>query len=247
MGATAIGTGLNADPAYIEAIPYQLQRVTGLPLISGENLIDTTQNIDPFLEVSSMLKITAINLSKLASDLRLLSSGPCCGFNEINLPPAQPGSSIMPGKVNPVIPEILNQISAQVKGNDLSVASAVEMGQLELNVMLPVVIYNLLQSLELLTNGVATFTKNCIKGITANREVCIGHVEKSIGIITAINPHLGYDQSSRIAHQALKEKKSIREVILEEGYLTEEELEEILDPLEMTEPGIAGRRLFENR
>ncbi len=245
MGATAVGTGLNADLDYIELITGRLSEVSGLNLKQGADLVDATQNIDCFPLVSSSLKLMAINLSKLASDLRLLSSGPRAGLREIILPSVQPGSSIMPGKVNPVVPEILNQISYQLQGNDLTISSAVEAGQLELNVMMPVIIFNLLQSLEIVKNGIITFRERCLKGIEANQDLCRQHVENSIGIITAINPHVGYDQASMVAKRAMEEERPLREIVLEEGLLTEEELDEILNPMEMTEPGIAGERLLE--
>lgn len=244
MGATAVGTGLNALPEYTEYVTQYLAEETGFPLKQAEDFVDATQNTDRYTEVSASLKILAINLSKIANDLRLLSSGPLTGLNEINLPARQPGSSIMPGKVNPVIAEVVNQISFQVIGNDHTISLASEAGQLELNVMGPVLVYNLLQSLTVLHNGIRVFTHYAIEGITANVERCREMVERSVGIITAINPHVGYETASQIAKQALSTGKSVREICLEHGYLTEEELDTILDPKEMTEPGISGEKLL---
>jgi len=244
LGATAVGTGLNADLSYVRNVTSQLNKISGLDLKQAEDLIDATQNVDALVEVSSAMKTCAVNLSKISNDLRLLSSGPRTGFNEINLPAVQPGSSIMPGKVNPVIPEVVNQISFQIIGNDTTITMAAEAGQLELNVMAPILIFNLIQSIEMLKNGVKTFTEKCIKGITANRERCKSLVDSSVGIITAINPHVGYETAARIAKEALSTEKSVKDIILEQGILSEEELEEILNPFEMTEPGIAGKNLL---
>lgn len=244
LGATAVGTGLNADLAYVENVTYELSEISGLELSQAEDLVDATQNVDALVEVSSALKTCAVNLSKIANDLRLLSSGPRTGFNEINLPAVQPGSSIMPGKVNPVIPEVVNQIAFQIIGNDTTINMAAEAGQLELNVMMPILIFDLIQSVEMLKNGAKTFTEKCITGITANRERCKAMVDNSVGIITAINPHVGYEVAARIAKEALNSGRSVKEIILEEDILTEAELDEILNAFEMTEPGIAGKKLL---
>ncbi|WP_413380190.1 aspartate ammonia-lyase [Alkalihalobacillus sp. 1P02AB] len=244
MGATAVGTGLNAKPEYIEKVSKYLAEITGFPLKTAEDLVDATQNTDAYTELSSALKIMAINLSKIANDLRLMSSGPRTGLNEINLPARQPGSSIMPGKVNPVMCEVINQISFQVIGNDHTISLASEAGQLELNVMEPVLVFNLLQSFTILQNGMDVFRKFAIDGITANIEHCREMVEHSVGIITAINPHVGYEVASRVAKEAIETGRSVREICLERGILSEEELNEILDPKEMTNPGIAGARFI---
>ncbi|GBF09990.1 MAG: aspartate ammonia-lyase [Tepidibacillus sp.] len=244
MGATAVGTGLNAMPQYIKRVVEILAEITGLPLKNAKNLVDATQNTDAYTEVSSSLKILAINLSKMANDLRLMASGPRTGFNEINLPPRQPGSSIMPGKVNPVMAEVINQIAFQVIGNDHTISLASEAGQLELNVMEPVLVFNLLQSLSILQNGIRVFTQYLIDGITANVERCKQLVENSVGIVTAINPHVGYEIATQVAKEALTTGKPVREICLERGLLTEEELELILDTKEMTAPGIAGAQLI---
>lgn len=244
MGATAVGTGLNALPEYIDKVSAYLADITGHPFKKAENLVDATQNTDAYTEVSSALKILAINLSKMANDIRLMSSGPRTGFNEINLPPRQPGSSIMPGKVNPVMCEVINQLSFQVIGNDHTISLASEAGQLELNVMEPVLVFNLLQSFSILHNGMTVFREYAIEGITANVERCLGLVEGSVGIVTAINPHVGYEVATRIAKEALQTGRPVREICLERGILSEEELNEILNPKEMTNPGIAGSRFI---
>lgn len=244
MGATAVGTGLNADPKYIEAVTDFLRELTELPLIRADNLVDATQNTDAFLEVSGTLKTLAVNLSKIANDLRLMASGPRAGFGEINLPPMQPGSSIMPGKVNPVMAEVVNQVSFQVQGNDFTIALACGAGQLELNVMEPVIVFNLLQSLDILRNVLKVFKERCVSGITANESRCRELVENSVGIITAINPHVGYEVASQIAREAISSGRPVREIVLEKGVLTSRELDVILNPFEMTEPGISGAELL---
>lgn len=244
MGATAVGTGLNADPAYIVRVTEILREISHLPLRRAENLVDATQNTDAFLEVSGALKTLAVNLSKIANDLRLMASGPRTGLKEINLPPLQPGSSIMPGKVNPVMPEVVNQVAFQVQGNDFTIALACGAGQLELNVMEPVIVFNLLQSLDILRNVMKVFRDRCVLGITANAERCESMVENSVGVITAINPHVGYDVASMVAKEAIASGRSVRSIILEKGILTEKELDTILNPHEMTKPGIAGAHLL---
>jgi len=245
LGATAVGTGLNADLEYVNSVTEVLKKITGLNLQQSENMVDATQNVDALVGVSSVLKTAAVNLSKIASDLRLMSSGPRAGFNEIDLPAVQPGSSIMPGKVNPVIPEVVNQVAFQIIGNDQVISMAAEAGQLELNVMQPVLVYNLFQSIEMLENALETFIDNCIVGIKANRERCRELVDRSVGIITAINPHVGYETAARIVKRALEEERSVKDIILEEGILSAEELKKILNPFEMTEPGIAGKDLLD--
>jgi aspartate ammonia-lyase len=244
MGATAVGTGLNADVEYIEYVTELLAENTGLPLSRTENMVDSTQNTDVYVALSAALRICAVNLSKMANDLRLLASGPRCGLNEINLPAMQPGSSIMPGKVNPVMAEVVNQVAFQVMGNDLTVTLAAEAGQLELNVMEPVLTFNLLQSLDILRNVATVFTEKCVRGITANVQRCRQMVEQSVGIITAINPHVGYETATLIAKEAITTGRPIREIVLERGILSEEELDIILNPQEMTKPGIAGANLL---
>ncbi|NLY56630.1 MAG: aspartate ammonia-lyase [Firmicutes bacterium] len=245
MGATAVGTGLNADPAYISKVLEYLREFSGYPFVGAEDLVDATQNVDALVAVSTAFKSAAVSLSKIASDLRLLSSGPRGGLGEINLPPVQPGSSIMPGKVNPVIAETVNQVAFQLIGSDVTVALAAQNGQLELNVMQPVLIHNLLHSADMLRNVVTVFTTKCVSGITANRERCSELLNKSLGIVTALSPHIGYDQASSIAQEALSTGRSVAEIVLEKGLLTPAELDVIMRPNELTEPGIAGRQLWD--
>ncbi|MGI6449200.1 MAG: aspartate ammonia-lyase [Desulfitobacteriia bacterium] len=247
MGATATGTGLNCDINYAPVVTRRLRELTGLNLTLSSDLVDATQNLDTLAEVSGKLKIIALSLSKVANDLRLMASGPKAGLGEIKLPPVQPGSSIMPGKVNPVIPESVNQVAFQVIGNDLTISLAVEAGQFELNVMEPVAAYNLLQSIEIMTNVIHTFTEKCVQGITANRQRCYDYVENSIGVITAINPHVGYEQAAILAKEALKTGKTVRQILLEKEIFTPDELEMILNIEEMTKPGIAGLSLLKNK
>lgn len=238
MGATAIGTGITADERYEDLIVPRLSEVTGINLKQCDDLIDGTQNLDCFTEVSSAIKTCAVNLSKIANDLRLMSSGPRTGFGEINLPPKQNGSSIMPGKVNPVIPEVVSQVAFNIIGNDMTITMAVEAGQLELNAFEPIIFYNLFQSIETLTNGVDTFIINCIDGITANRDRCRELVENSVGIVTAICPYVGYKEAATIAKRAMKTNEPVREIIINEGILEEDKLNAILDIKTMTQPGI---------
>ncbi|AAP07629.1 aspartate ammonia-lyase [Bacillus cereus] len=247
MGATAVGTGLNANPMYIEQVVKHLRTFSGFPLVGAEHLVDATQNTDAYTEVSAALKVCMMNMSKIANDLRIMASGPRVGLAEIQLPARQPGSSIMPGKVNPVMAEVINQVAFQVIGNDHTICLASEAGQLELNVMEPVLVFNLIQSISIMNNGFRVFREYCIEGITANEELLKQYVEKSVGIITAVNPHIGYEVASRIAREAIETGKSVRELCLEHGVLTEEELDIILDPFEMTHPEIAGASLLKNK
>nr|WP_304212514.1 aspartate ammonia-lyase [Fredinandcohnia onubensis] len=245
MGATAVGTGLNAEPRYIENVVKYLAEISGLPLVGAEHLVDATQNIDAYAEVSAALKINMMSMSKIANDLRLMASGPRAGLGEISLPARQPGSSIMPGKVNPVMPEMINQVAFQVIGNDHTISLATEAGQLELNVMEPVLAFNLLQSLSIMNNAFRAFTDYCLSGIKANEERLKDYVERSVGLITAVNPHIGYEVASRIAREAILNGKQVRELCLLYDVLTEEELDLILNPYEMTEPGISGSALLQ--
>lgn len=241
LGATAVGTGLNADPLYMKRSVEILAKLTDIPFENAVDLVDATQNTDAYTEISSALKICMINMSKVANDLRLMSSGPRAGFAELQLPARQPGSSIMPGKINPVICEVVNQVAFQVAGNDLTVSLASEAGQFELNVMEPVLVYNLHQSLHIMNQVLETFGEFCIEGIEANIDTCKTYVDRSIGIITALNPHVGYEIATRLAKEALETGASIRELILRDKVLTEEEVDNILDSFEMTKPGIAGK------
>ncbi len=238
MGGTAIGTGINADPRYAELVTQELKEMTGFDFILSGNLVEATQDTGAFVQLSGIFKRISVKISKVCNDLRLLSSGPRAGLNEINLPPMQPGSSIMPGKVNPVIPEVVNQVAFQVIGNDLAVTMAAEAGQLELNVMEPIIAFNLYQSIDIMRNAMMTLADKCVIGITANREVCRKYIENSIGIVTALVPRIGYGQSSAIAKEALKTGKSVYELVLERKLLTKEELDNILSPKEMIKPRI---------
>ena len=245
MGGTAIGTGINADVQYLKRIVPNLSKVSGLNLVQACDLIDATQNLDEFVAVSGVVKTCAVNLSKMSNDLRLMSSGPRCGLHEINLPPRQNGSSIMPGKVNPVIPEVVNQVAFNIMGNDLTITLAAEAGQLELNAFEPIIFWNLTHAVEFLTYAVRTLVDHCVVGITANRERCRQMVEHSVGIVTALCPHIGYEKAAEIAKQAMESGQSVRSVVLSQGLLGEAALDKILDLYAMTEPGISEKELLE--
>ena len=242
MGATAIGTGLNAHPDYAPLVTNKLRELSGVPVIMSQNLVEATQDAGAYVQLSGVLKRVAVKLSKICNDLRLLSSGPRAGLHEINLPPMAPGSSIMPGKVNPIIPEVVNQVAFEVIGNDLTVTLAAEAGQLELNVMEPVIAYNLFTSLDMLGRACRTLAERCIQGITANRESCRRMVENSIGLVTALNPLLGYEKSTEIAREALATGRSVYEIVLDKKYLTKAELDDVLSPENMTRPRYIHRR-----
>lgn len=234
MGGTAIGTCINAESAYVKNIVPMLSKVSGLNLEAAPNLIDATQNVDCFVAVSGVLRVAALNLSKMANDLRLMSSGPRTGFHEINLPPRQNGSSIMPGKVNPVIPEVVSQVAFNIVGNDVTIAMAAEAGQLELNAFEPVIFYNLFESIKSLTGAVRTLVDNCITGITANEDHCADYANKSVGIITALCPYIGYTLAADIAKTAIRENTSVRDELISRNILTAEEIDRALDPYAMT-------------
>jgi len=236
MGATAIGTGITAEPGYSEIVIRHLRKITGLNLVLASNLVEATQDTGSFVMYSSAIKRLAVKLSKICNDLRLLSSGPRTGIFEINLPPMQPGSSIMPGKVNPVIPEVVNQIAFKVIGNDLTVTLASEAGQLELNVFEPVIIQSIFESVEMLMNGMNTLKYRCIDGITANEERCRQMVMNSIGLITALVPYIGYDISGKLAKEAIEKNVSLYSLILDKGILSEEKLNQVLMPENMIKP-----------
>ncbi len=236
MGATAIGTGINSHPDYSAKVVEHLREVTGLNIVLAENLVEATQDTGAFIMFSSAVKRLAVKLSKISNDLRLLSSGPRTGIHEINLPPMQPGSSIMPGKVNPVIPEVVNQIAFKVIGNDLVVTLAAEGGQLELNVFEPVIVQSLFESIEMLKNGMMTLKVRCIDGITANEKRCRELVENSIGLVTALNPVLGYETSTQLAKEALEKNRGVYELVLEKKLLSKEQLDDILKPENMIRP-----------
>ena len=242
MGATAIGTGINTHPDYGKTVVTYLREITGLDIVQAKHLVEATQDTGAFIMYSSAVKRLAIKLSKICNDLRLLSSGPRAGLNEINLPAMQPGSSIMPGKVNPVIPEVMNQIAFKVIGNDLTVNLAVEAGQLELNVMEPVIVESLFESTEMLINGMQTLKYRCIDGITANEEVCRNYVKNSISLVTALSPVIGYETSTQVAKEALETGKGVYDIVLERDLLTRDELNELLDPENMIQPRNFGKK-----
>jgi aspartate ammonia-lyase len=233
MGATAIGTGINAPKGYEESVVAHLRTASGFEVRTARNLVEATQDTGAFIMYSSAIKRLAVKLSKICNDLRLLSSGPRAGFNEINLPPMQPGSSIMPGKVNPVIPEVVNQIAFKVIGNDLTVTLACEAGQLELNVFEPVIVQSLFESMEMLKNGMSTLNHRCIRGITANTAHCRGMVENSIGLVTALSPALGYEACTALAKEALESNRGVYELVLEKKLLSRDELDRLLAPENM--------------
>ncbi len=241
LGGTAIGTGLNADVQYFKRVVKNISILTGQDLVQSYDLIDATQNLDNYASVSGIVKTCAVNLSKMSNDLRLMSSGPRTGFGEINLPARQNGSSIMPGKINPVIPEVVNQVAFNIIGNDMTITMAAEAGQLELNAFEPIIFYNLFESIETLTCAVKTLVDNCILGITANEEHCREQVNNSIGIVTAICPYVGYEKAAEVAKEALRTGKAVKTIILEQGLMSEEQADEVLDPYTMTEPGILGK------
>nr|MBN2276587.1 aspartate ammonia-lyase [candidate division Zixibacteria bacterium] len=233
LGGTAIGTGINAEPEYSEKAIKHLRGITGLEVILAPNLVEATQDTGAFVMYSSATKRLAVKLSKISNDLRLLSSGPRAGINEINLPPMQPGSSIMPGKVNPVIPEVVNQITFKVIGNDLTVTLAAEAGQLELNVMEPVIAQSIFESIEMLKNGMATLKHRCVDGITANEKHCRAMVESSIGLVTALVPTLGYEICTELAREALETNRGVYELVVEKNLLSKGELDRLLAPENM--------------
>ena len=236
MGATAIGTGINAPSGYAKKCAENLAEITGMPIISAPDLVEATPDTGAYVIYSSAMKRMAVKLSKICNDLRLLSSGPRAGLYEINLPPMQPGSSIMPGKVNPVIPEVVNQVCYKVIGNDLTVTFAAEAGQLQLNVMEPVLCHAIMENIHFLCNALDTLREKCVVGITANKEVCLNMVKNSIGIVTALNPYIGYKNSTKIAKEALETGKSVYDLVIEHQLLSQEKLDEILDPKNMLNP-----------
>ena len=233
MGGTAIGTGLNAVPGFAKLCAANLSKLTGEAFVSASDLIEATPDTGAYVSYSSALKRLAVKLSKICNDLRLMASGPRCGLHEINLPAKAPGSSIMPGKVNPVIPEVVNQVCFKVIGNDTAVSFAAEAGQLQLNVMEPVITECLIESLVWLKNGIETLTEECVLGITVNKEHCLEMVKNSIGIVTALNPYIGYKTSSKVAKEAFETNRSVYDIVLEKGLMTQEKLDEALDPAKM--------------
>jgi aspartate ammonia-lyase len=239
LGATAIGTGINTSPDYASLACRHLAAITGIPVTTAPNLVEATQDVGSFVQLSGVLKRVAVKLSKTCNDLRLLSSGPRAGFGEINLPSVQAGSSIMPGKVNPVIPEVVNQIAFEVIGNDVTVTFAAEAGQLQLNAFEPIIAHSLFKSVAHLRAGCLTLASKCVDGITANRERLLSLVENSIGIVTALNPYIGYVNATQVAQQALMTGRGVPEIVIERGLLTRSQLDEILQPAMLTRPRAA--------
>ena len=235
MGATAIGTAINTSPFYLDNIVPTLSRITGYPLVQADDLFDATENLDGFVRVSSCLKACAVNLSKMCNDLRILASGPKAGFGEITLPAMQNGSSIMPGKVNPVIPEVVSQVAFHIIGHDTTITMAAEAGQMELNAFEPVVFYNLFDSITTLTHAVNTLIDNCILGITANRERCKNLLDASVGITTALCPYIGYKKAASLAKESLATNVPVKTLVLKKHLMKEKDLNTILDPYSMTE------------
>jgi aspartate ammonia-lyase len=236
MGATAIGTGINSPPGYADLVTIRLSEVSGLPLQKAANLVEATQDSGAFAQMAATMKRAAVQISKICNDLRWLSSGPRCGLNEINLPPMQPGSSIMPGKVNPVIPELVSQICYQIIGYDVTISMASEASELELNMAEPIIAYDLLHGLMILKNACITLAARCVSGITANEDRCRHFVQNSIGLVTALNPVIGYEKSASIAKEALKTGGSVYDLVLQKGWLTKEKLDDLLSPANMTDP-----------
>jgi len=236
MGATAIGTGINSPPGYAALCTKRLAEASGIPVRLADDLVEATQDSGEFALMSSTMKTAAVQLSKICNDLRWMSSGPRCGLYEIRLPSMQPGSSIMPGKVNPVIPEVVSQICYQIIGADVTVSMAAEASELELNMAEPVIAFNLLFGLTLLRNAAIILHTRCIAGIEANRERCLEYVHNSIGLVTALNPVLGYERSASIAKEALKTGGSVYDLVLQKGWLTKETLDDLLKPENMTHP-----------
>ena len=240
LGATAIGTGLNAPAGYAAAACEHLREITGLPLITASNLVEATQDVGQFVHLSGVLKRVAVKLSKICNDLRLLSSGPRAGLGEINLPAVQAGSSIMPGKVNPVIPEVVNQVAYEVIGNDVTITMAAEAGQLQLNAFEPVIVVSLSDSMRHLGAACRTLAQRCIVGITANVERLRAEVDDSIGLVTALNPYIGYEASTRIAQEALLTGRRVADLVIEQGLLDRAQLERILQPETLANLSVAG-------
>ena len=237
LGGTAIGTGINTHPDYAKTAVAWLVKISGTPVVLAQHLVEATSDMGALVQYSGVLKRLGVKLSKICNDLRLLSSGPRTGLGEIHLPPVQPGSSIMPGKVNPVIPEAVNQVAFQVIGNDVAVSFAAEAGQLQLNAMEPLIAYNALNSSRMLTSAIQMLDNRCVQGIRADKERCLEHLERSIGIVTALVPHIGYDNASRLAKSALLTNATVKELVLKEGLMAEDRLTAILSPVSMLGPG----------
>jgi len=241
LGGTAIGTGINAPKKFLDIIEAKLQEVTNEPFVLAKDLVEATQDTGAYMRISGVFKRVATKISKICNDLRLLSSGPVAGFNEINLPGIQAGSSIMPGKINPVIPEVVNQVAFQVMGSDLTITLASAGGQLQLNVFEPVIAYNLFISINMMKAAFESLASKCVDGITANKEHCHNLVISSIGLVTALNPYIGYEKASMVAKEAMRTKKTISQIVLEKKILSEEELKEILKPENMIRSNVIAK------
>ncbi|MFY9270154.1 MAG: aspartate ammonia-lyase [Candidatus Manganitrophaceae bacterium] len=236
IGGSAAGTGINTHPQYKKKVVAAIRKISGVEVVPSNNLFERMQSMADFVELSGALRELAVELIRIANDLRLLSSGPRTGLAEIILPPVQPGSSIMPGKVNPVMAEVTNMVCFHVIGNDLTISMAAQAGQMELNVMMPVINFNLLQSIEILTRDIDLFAERCVKGITVNRENCKEYAEKSVGLATILNPKIGYEAAAVVAKESAATGKTVREVIIKKGILSAKEVDALLDPVKMTEP-----------
>jgi fumarate hydratase class II len=242
IGGTATGTGLNAPHGYRSGMIKELEHLTGFRLRSAGNLFEAMQNQADVAAYSAALRILALTLTRIANDLRLLASGPMTGLAEIRLPAVQPGSSIMPGKVNPVMPEMLNMVCYHVIGNDTTIAMCTQAGQLELNVMIPIMAYDLCQSIDVLTNGLRAFTERCLRGLEADERRCLYWLERSLAIVTALNPYIGYRRAAEVSQEALSTGKAIAEIVLERGLMSAEQLQSVLDLRRMTEGGVLGQK-----
>jgi fumarate hydratase class II len=238
IGGTATGTGLNAHPEYHSRMVQTLSELTGLELYESDNLFETMQSMADPVDFSASLRTLAVTLDRIANDFRLLSSGPATGLDEIHLPAVQPGSSIMPGKVNPVLAEMLNMACFHVMGNDLAVMMAGQAGQLELNVMMPIIAHNLFETMQVLIGAIRAFTDKCVVGLTANREKAEGWLAKNAILVTALNPVIGYARGAKVAKEAMASGRTLKEVVVEKGYLSAEEADRILNARAMTEGGI---------
>jgi fumarate hydratase class II len=234
LGGNAVGTGINTHPDYAQKAVQEIANITGIDFVKSEDFFEGIQNVSPALTLSSALRDVAAALTKIANDIRLLSSGPRTGIAEIVLPPVQPGSSIMPGKINPVMAEMLNMVCYQVMGNDTAIAYSVQAAQLELNVMMPVIAYNLLQSISILTNGIRAFVNRCLNGLTADEKQCTYWMEQSLALATALNPIIGYSKAAEISKEAYKKGKTIKEIVKEKGIVAPDKLDAILDPMKLT-------------
>jgi fumarate hydratase class II/aspartate ammonia-lyase len=238
IGGSAVGTGINTHPEYAGRVVAKLRNIVNLDIRESKNRFESMQSNAPFVELSGAIRTLAVEVIRIANDIRLMNSGPNTGLAEIDLPAVQPGSSIMPGKVNPVIPEMMNMVCFSVVGNDLSIALAAQAGQFELNVMMPLIQYKLLDTIFVLTNAAKIFDEKCINGLTVNTERCQDYAMRSLGIVTVLNPIIGYSKASEVVKESVRTGKSVRDILLEQNFLSQEQLNRVLSPMSMTEPGI---------